>query len=583
MNADMFYFTIDLFFLIISIWLIIILRFQNHDSSVNWANSRCWFVNYLNKISNDFYHACTVNSFRVAVLFLFCITVFTSVYKVGEVPYGLHVDEAGMAYDTLSLANYGVDRYLNPYPVYFINFGGGQSAMYTYLALFFVKIFGYSVICVRLPAIIIRALTFVAIYYTIGREYRENPVKTLLFLFLFAVCPYFIMQSRWGLDCNLLVGFLTLSVCALMAAVHQKSAEIFLLSGVSFGLTLYTYALSYIIIPVFLFLSLLYLLLVKKIKTSQVVMLLIPIILFSIPLIMMILVNKGIIPEYRGLFTIPVLHLFRSGEISLNNIFKNFYIIPSLLSFDNPNVFGRQLFYNAIPYFGTVFYFSIPFFVIGLVSSVKTCFRSIKESKFDINTIFVFWLFSVLACQFLILEPNINKANAVFIPILFFIVEGIAIVTKQTKAIAIGVVILYLFNFFIFFNYYFYQYNAASKNLIGFATDYIDTIRYSKYLNSEKIFILNDIAAAPYIYVLLENQVSPYYFRKNNIKTEYNGIHKIYKFLSDVEMKTESLNLFQVGKADSTFIVPNDTYWNQWFKCMDYKTMPYGNISIFYK
>ena len=576
----MFYITINLFFLFISIWLIKVLRFKNHDSSVNWANSRS---NYFNKILNAFYPVNTANSFRVAVLFLFCITVFTSLYKIGEVPYGLHVDEAGMAYDTLSLTNYGVDRYLNPYPVYFINFGGGQSAMYTYLALFFVKIFGYSVICVRLPAILMRLITFIAIYYTIRNEYKDNPVKILMLLLLFTICPYFIMQSRWGLDCNLLVGFLTLSVCVLMSAVRQKSATLFLLSGVSFGLTLYTYALSYIIIPVFLLLTLLYLLLVKRIKTSQVVMLLIPITLFSIPLMAMILINKGILAEYRGLFTIPVLPLFRSGEFSLNNILRNFYIIPSLLSFDNPNVFGRQLFYNAIPYFGTVYYFSIPFFVIGLVSSVKACFRSIKERKFDINTIFVFWLLSVLACQLLILEPNINKANAAFIPVLFFVAEGIVIVTKYTKAIAIGIVILYMLNFFLFFNYYFYQYNTASKGLIGFATDYFDTIRYSKYLNNEKIFILNDIAAAPYIYILLENQVPPYYYRKNNIKVEYNGIRKTYKFFSDVEMKTESLNLFQAGKADTAFIVPNDTYWNQWFKCMDYKTTPYGNISIFYK
>lgn len=583
MYIDTFYLTINLFFIFISFFLITIQKSKSYNFSISRGNS--WYkpVNYLNDYFKTFHPSYSVSFYRCAVLFLFFITVFTSVYKIGEVPYGIHVDEAGMAYDALSIANYGVDRYLNPYPVYFINFGGGQSAMYTYLAALFIKIFGYSIICVRLPAILLRVLTFVAIYYTISREYRDDPIKILMFLFLFAICPFFIMQSRWGLDCNLLVGFLTLSVCVLMAAVRHNSAKLYLLSGISFGLTLYTYALSYIIIPVFLLLALLYLLLVKKIKIRQVVMLLIPIILFSIPLMAMILVNKGIIAEYRGLFTIPVLQLYRGGEISLDNIFKNFYIIPTLLSFDNPIIFGRQLFYNAIPYFGTVFYISIPFFVIGLVSSVKICFFSIKERKFHINTIFVFWLLSVLACQLLILEPNINKANAVFIPILFFIAEGIAIVTKHTKAIVIGIVILYLVNFILFFNYYFYQYNSASKCLIGFATDYVDVIRYSKYSKSKKVFILHDIAAAPYIYVLLENQISPYCFGKNNIKTEYNNIQKVYSFVSDVEMETESSSLYQAGKADTTFIVLNNAYWNQWFKYMGYKTRPYGNISAFYK
>ena len=42
---------------------------------------------------------------------------------LNEVPFGLHVDEAGMAYDAFSFANWGVDRYLNSYPVYLINYG----------------------------------------------------------------------------------------------------------------------------------------------------------------------------------------------------------------------------------------------------------------------------------------------------------------------------------------------------------------------------------------------------------------------------------------------------------------------------
>ena len=49
--------------------------------------------------------------------------LFTRLFLLNEVLYGLHVDEAGMAYDAFSLANWGVDRYLNSYPVYLINYG----------------------------------------------------------------------------------------------------------------------------------------------------------------------------------------------------------------------------------------------------------------------------------------------------------------------------------------------------------------------------------------------------------------------------------------------------------------------------
>ena len=54
---------------------------------------------------------------------IFVVFLFTRLLFLNEVPFGLHVDEAGMAYDALSLANWGVDRYLNSYPVYLINYG----------------------------------------------------------------------------------------------------------------------------------------------------------------------------------------------------------------------------------------------------------------------------------------------------------------------------------------------------------------------------------------------------------------------------------------------------------------------------
>ena len=583
MGIDTFYITINLFFLFISILLITIQRFKISSSFFGCQNRQFKSDNYLYIFYNSFNPSCSISFYSCVVLLLFCITLFTSVYKVGVVPSGLHVDEAGIAYDALSVANYGVDRYLNPYPVYFINFGGGQSALYTYLAAFFIRIFGYSVICVRLPAILVRLITFVAIYYITGREYRDHPEKTLLLLLIFAVCPYFIMQSRWGLDCNLLVGLLALSVSVLTAAVRHNSTTLYLLSGLSFGLSLYTYALSYIIIPIFLLLTFSYLYFVKRIKMNQVFKVVIPVFFFSVPLMAMILVNKGIIAEYKGLFTIPMLFFYRGGEISLNNIPNNLYIIFSLLSFDNPSIFGRQLFYNAVPYFGTVYYFSIPFFVIGLVSSSKASFRSIKNREFSINTIFLLWLLSVFACQFLIYEPNINKSNAAFIPILFFIVEGIVNVADHSKTIIVGIVFLYMLNFVLFFNYYFYQYNSDSKILKGFATDYVDVIRCSKNLNSEKKVILNNIAAAPYIYILLENQVSPYCFRMNNIKTVYNSFHSTYSFRSSEEIKTDSLHVFQSGKEDTAYIVFNNTDWNHWFNRMGYKNLPFGNVGVFYK
>ena len=67
------------------------------------------------------------------------VTAFSKFYKFGEIPEYVGVDEAAAAYDSYCLANYGVDRYLLKHPLYLINYGGGQSALYAYSTIPFIK------------------------------------------------------------------------------------------------------------------------------------------------------------------------------------------------------------------------------------------------------------------------------------------------------------------------------------------------------------------------------------------------------------------------------------------------------------
>ena len=54
------------------------------------------------------------------------IGIITRTIGLGKIPIGINVDEAGTMYDAYTIANYGTDRFGNAYPVYFINYGGGQ-------------------------------------------------------------------------------------------------------------------------------------------------------------------------------------------------------------------------------------------------------------------------------------------------------------------------------------------------------------------------------------------------------------------------------------------------------------------------
>ena len=175
-------------------------------------------------------------AYRISTIVLFICFAFLLIYKVDEIPVPYNVDEAASAYDALSLVKYHCDRFLYRFPVYFINFGGGQNALYTYLIAGFIKVFGFSVLTVRLPAILFSLLSVYVFSRVIREEYGNT--ASVLSVFFFCILPFSIMHSRWGLDAYLLFPMMIFSVTMFYHAIRQKKSRWFLLSGIVFGLTL---------------------------------------------------------------------------------------------------------------------------------------------------------------------------------------------------------------------------------------------------------------------------------------------------------------------------------------------------------
>ena len=198
----------------------------------------------------------------IILIVIMIIGIVTRIILFGKVPIGINVDEAGIMYDAYTIANYGTDRFGNAYPIYMINYGGGQSALYTYLAAICIKLFGFSLTVVRLPALIFSIL-YMIFGFLLIKDFK-NKKLAILVEFLIIISPWHFMQSRWALDCNLLSSMLLMSIYILTRAVKSKSKKIYFIAGIFFGITLYTYALSYIIIPIILLILFTYMLYIKK-------------------------------------------------------------------------------------------------------------------------------------------------------------------------------------------------------------------------------------------------------------------------------------------------------------------------------
>ena len=138
--------------------------------------------------------------------------------------------------------------------------------------------------------------------------------------------------------------------------------------------------------------------------------------LLTVALVMMVLYNSGIVESVNiPLFSIPKLWFYRGGEISLKNIPQNLDSIFEIL-------FVKDfLNYNAISEFGTLYKMSIPLVIFGLIECIKKVIKDIKKREISLDFIMLVTFVTVLFMGLCITEPNINKLNAIYIPMIYLL------------------------------------------------------------------------------------------------------------------------------------------------------------------
>lgn len=357
------------------------------------------------------------------------LAAFMHFYKLGSIPFGLHIDEAGMAYDAFCLANYSVDRYLNHFPVYLINYGGGQSALYAYMAALLIRLTGeVNPWIIRLPGALVGMLGYFS-GVMIVRKCMGEKWGLLSSMFL-AIFPYFIMQARFGLDCNLLLGISTFGLWLLLIAEEKKKSLWFILAGVVWGICYYTYALGYLGNTLFLGVLLLYWLYHKRITWKWAFCFGIPILLMVWPLVLMLVINSLGLEELAiGPVTIPRLPQYRGGELSLSNMWEHFWTAWEVILTQD------GLSYNALDNFYTMYRISIPFAVAGAVRMTVDMMKDIIYRWYAGYHPLVILLYAWILMGMITggSGPNINRLNGIFFALLFCVLYGMRYLWNALK------------------------------------------------------------------------------------------------------------------------------------------------------
>ncbi|MBQ3021528.1 MAG: glycosyltransferase family 39 protein [Bacilli bacterium] len=424
---------------------------------------------------------CSNKCYKILFCFILLIGIFIRVYKFGSVPDGFNQDGAMAVVDGIALAEYGTDRYGMFMPVHLTAWGYGQmSSLLSYMVALFVKIFGFSIIVVRLPILIISIISMICLYLFSKDVFGKN--VALIVLFMTSINPWHIMQSRWILDCNLFPHFIIMGVYFLNKGLSKK---VYLwISMILFGLSMYCYGISIYTIPVFLLATCIYLIKTKKITIKDAFISFIIYILVAWPFILTMVINFLKIDTIKTpFFTIPFFEsstrskdiLFFSDNILSQLIINIIYFINVII------IHAYEAPWNYIEGFGTLYYFTIPFIIIGCYVLFKKYKKSSGSKIIFILLLTSFW------CGIATNEVNINRLNIIYYPIIIISSIGVYFIMQYLKRFKWSILLVYLCAFIMFGYTYFTSYSETIGDV--FFKDFKNAILSLKTSDSKKFYI----------------------------------------------------------------------------------------------
>ena len=475
---------------------------------------------------------------EVFLFFIFMIGSFVRLFAIGRFPNALNVDEASSGYDAFSLMKWGIDRGGNSYPVYLYAWGSGQSVLYSYLMIPVIAVTGLTEYGIRLPMAITGVISLYVFYYLIKNIF-DNKKYGIIATAFFAICPWHIMKSRWGMECNIFPDLILLASLLLVLGLKKKKTVMQVLAFVVLAISSYSYGTSYLFLPIFVLGTLGYLIYKKELTVKKSIIYLLVMFVLCIPIIVYIFINTfGLEQITIGKVTIPKLLVNRYDEVSTvfsGNIFEN--CVNNLLETLRILILQNdKLEWNAIPQYGLFYLISIVFFVIGL----RACVKKYKENNF--NQIMNIWMISaIVLCAFC--EANINRINIIMIPCIYYIVVGLFEFLTKYKQLTICVVVIYA----VLFVEFMYSYvNKDYNKYYTFTSGVEDVVDYCKSLDVDNIYCKYSFKE-PFMYFMFYGQedVKEYldtveYFEEGRTFDNIRSFGK-YKFYLPEEIEKNSV------------------------------------------
>lgn len=506
------------------------------------------------------------NRHRLWLIIIIIIAFILRFYNLSSVPPSASLDEASIGYNAYSILKTGGDEYGYKFPILLRAYDDWRPALYVYLVVPFVELFGLNVLAVRLPSVILSLLTILATYFLIieifvkkkGEAQFPASYIALLTTFLLAISPWHIYMSRLGHEVNAGLAFFIFGLFFFLKWLNhehcfcRKENVALFFSLLSFSLSFVSYQSEKVFIPL-LFISLVFIykkqILQRKkqflIASIIAGVILVPFIKSSLdPNALIRFKATNIVDTSRERFEKQALYYAKAVEenqffnkvIYSRKILTLQIIIENYFSHFNP----RWLFTNfsqdrhKIPNLGLLYLWELPLIILGIIYFIVK-----KINNNHKKLLFLWFLSAPIAGAITSDAPHAMRSFTLLPTFQIFSAVGFFIVLNSLKKklfqkvfigifiVLAGISIVYLSKqyFFVFPKTQSASFQYAISQAIPFVLKHEK--KYNKIIFSNEVNLYQS-----YMFFLFYNKYDPFLYQKQG-GTKSGGFaqeHKIGKY-----------------------------------------------------
>jgi hypothetical protein len=337
------------------------------------------------------------------ILSILGIGFFLRIWHINESAANIGFDEAALGYNAYSLMLTGKDEHAFKYPISLKSFGDYKPAMYTYLTIPFIKVFGLSNLSLRMVSAIAGLVLAYFVYLILGLYVKEEKYR-IAGLVLAVMQPWSLHFSRVALETNLSAAFFTMGIYFYLRNRNKFNIGVYIGYILCFIASIYSYHGARVAVPLFLVLMqadpIKWMLKDKKIRFDwKEILSIVVIVLFYMP-IFLNASAMSVLTRFNQENFFRIYTPYAPKELLKFPLIKFYYLIGMLTgrlwSYFSPINWGGRIYIwirqsvMHIPEFGMVGWIESIMFIVGVVLIIKNIIK-------DKYRVLVYWLVAGLA------------------------------------------------------------------------------------------------------------------------------------------------------------------------------------------